>query len=184
MQIGPKLTASSGPKSSSPSSGSESRHRPGALTRFFRPRRMTSLILLHDSHTPPSVPSGEAWLRHTGRQMGLLEIGYHAIIERSGLVRFTRPWDVMGSHAPGLNHTSIGICLMGGEDEDGSPASNFTGDQMVALHELLIVLVAAYPGVDVRGHSEAQVVRTKTGRKRQCPMIDMRELRRSLASDR
>jgi hypothetical protein len=44
----------------------------------YRPRPGTSLIILHDSHSPPEVVHAEAHLRWHGRQMGLLDVGHHA----------------------------------------------------------------------------------------------------------
>jgi N-acetyl-anhydromuramyl-L-alanine amidase AmpD len=108
--------------------------------------------------------------------MGLLDIGYHYIIGRNGQIKACRPEHVMGSHAPGLNHESIGVCLMGGEGEDGRPVDNFTLAQREALSVLLLLLRSRYHA-KVTGHSEVQRLRTKQGAKRQCPMIDMNEVR-------
>lgn len=148
----------------------------------FKPRRETKWVILHDSHTRPDVLSATdvpRWAdlaRRQGRKMGLLEIGYHSIIERDGSVVEARGRDVIGSHTPGFNLVSIGVCLVGGREEDGGDGvDNFTRDQRVSLLRLLHELRLQYPGLKVVGHSEVQQYRNRS--LPACPPIDMDELR-------
>ena len=65
----------------------------------------------------------------TGERMELLTIrGYYKI--RSKLEK-ARPEGYSGAHAPSHNSRSIGICLVGGMAEDGSPENNFTLEQFL-----------------------------------------------------
>jgi N-acetylmuramoyl-L-alanine amidase len=109
-----------------------------------------------------------------------MEVGYHLLIERDGSTVPCRPVDTIGAHAPGLNHHSIGICLIGGEDESGQPVDNFTPAQMGALVGSITLLRMAYPEAKVVGHSEVQKVRRGKHGRRQCPMLDMNKLREAL----
>lgn len=144
----------------------------------YKTRTATTRIILHDSHTS----TGQSWhpeARDGGLKMGLLGIGYHFIIERDALVIETRERHLIGTHTPGHNMDSIGVCLVGGRDELGLPADNFTPAQYEALMELLWDLRVDYPGAKLFGHSEVQRYRNKT--LPNCPFIDMDDLRQDLA---
>jgi hypothetical protein len=80
----------------------------------YRPRATTTRVIVHISQQFASVHNVAAILRTKGRAMGLLDVGYHYVIERDGRVVCTRHWAVMGSHTPGNNHDSIGVYIVGG----------------------------------------------------------------------
>ena len=148
----------------------------------YKKRQATKLIILHDSHTRPDVCTTEdvprwAVLAHEGGlKMGLLSIGYHYIIERDGTVVSCRERDVVGSHTPGFNMDSVGVCLVGGREEDGGDGvDNFTKDQRLALLRLVHELRTEYPGVKLKSHSEVQRFRHRGHP--DCPPIDMDLLR-------
>lgn len=141
----------------------------------YKPRKATTDIIIHDSHTAPSVVNTADYLRAYGREMGLLDVGYHYVIERYGKVQPCRHVDAVGSHTPGHNLRSVGICLAGGTDEFGNPESNFGGMQMVALEALVTGLLSTYgPHVKVWGHTELQRYRN---RDLKCPQFDMKAWR-------
>lgn len=149
------------------------------MSLHYRPRLDTTLIILHDSHTPSSmVQSGVDYLLVQGRARGLLSIGYNFVIEREGVCLETRPFDTMGSHTAGRNHLSIGVCLIGGIGSDGIPEDNFTADQWQALRELVGKIHRLYPGILLYGHDE--VNRFKGGAR--CPALDMDNLRHSVGA--
>ena len=141
----------------------------------YKPRRITTRIILHDSHTAPGEPwRHEAW--DGALKMGLLDTGYHFIIEQDGATHETRDRHLIGTHTPGFNMDSIGICLVGGR-ERGSHlgANNFTPVQMEALFVLLSDLYVEFGSIPIRGHSEVQRYRSKS--LPNCPPIDMDDLR-------
>jgi N-acetyl-anhydromuramyl-L-alanine amidase AmpD len=154
----------------------------------FKPRAKTTRIILHDSHTTPDVVRAQDVLRWQGMKMGLLDIGYHWIVERDGTCIATRPEDQIGTHTPGCNMDSIGVCLVGGrslvvpnDDRDHRhdyPDDNFTEAQKVGLYDLLLGIKRRYPGIAIVGHSEVQRYRDKG--LPPCPMVDMHELRADL----
>jgi len=143
----------------------------------YRKRTKTNLIIIHDSHTSDEVVDGETYLRHKGRQMGLLDIGYHLLIERDGSIIVCRHGEAVGSHTPGYNDESIGVCLLGGAGPDGTPKDNFTPIQREVLKWTVEWLWTKWPLAAVTGHTELARFRK---RKLKCPTLDMRALRASL----
>lgn len=138
----------------------------------YRPRSKTTRIILHDSHTGPEVTNAAEHLRVLGRVKGLLDVGYHIVIERDGGWHQTRPLNVIGSHLPGHNHDSIGICLAGNEE------CGFTQDQMDTLQKL-VAGKASLRDLPVLGHYE--IPRSGTRRSGcKCPCLDMNKLRKDL----
>lgn len=148
--------------------------------RSYRPRPSSEFLIVHDSHTAmEATQRGETYLRWRGRQMGLLDIGYHYVIERDGTLIECRPPDAMGSHCPGYNHNSVGVCLVGGLENEHL-VDNFTADQRAALCVLSVNLNARYgKTLAVKGHTE---LGRFIGRHRYhpCPCLDMPTLRDQL----
>lgn len=154
----------------------------------YRPRRKTTRILLHCSHTVPSQTHDlKAFLGVKGRQMGLLQVGYHALILTDGRLIECRPHNVQGSHMRGkANLDSVGVCVEGGLGEvrldwnpegDGygpqqDPEDNFTPDQWSTLRHLRAYLSTFYGELPLVGHSEAH-----PHHHRQCPPTNMERVR-------
>lgn len=83
-----------------------------------------------------------------------MDIGYHFVIKRDGIVEDGRPIDVIGSHCRGVNYKSIGICLVGGVNSKKEPENNFTTEQFNSLKSLLLDIRKKYPEVEILGHNE------------------------------
>jgi N-acetyl-anhydromuramyl-L-alanine amidase AmpD len=88
------------------------------------------------------------------RDRGFAEIGYHFILRRDGTVEKGRPDSKPGAHVAGHNAHTIGICLVGGLDEAGKPAAEYTEAQWTSLRKLLGELVMAYSGAEIKGHRD------------------------------
>lgn len=101
------------------------------------------------------------------KDRGFKEIGYHYVIRRDGVVERGRPDRVPGAHVSGHNGTTIGICMIGGLDESGRPAPEYTPAQWAALRKLLAELVLAYPGAEIKGHRDYPRVA------KACPSFDV-----------
>lgn len=152
----------------------------------YKDRTETNLIILHDSHTRPEVTSAGEVLRWSpaahvgGLEMGLLSIGYHDIIERDGTLVECRPHWKIGTHTPGFNMDSIGICLVGGREEiGGDGVDNFTPEQRYTLLRRIHEYRQLYPTIKaVKGHSEVQRYRRRD--LPPCPPIDMDLLREDI----
>ena len=144
----------------------------------YKPRTATTRIILHDSHTAP----GEDWhpeARDGGLKMGLLGIGYHFIIERDGSPIETRERQLVGTHTPGHNMDSIGVCLVGGRAVDsGDHEDNFTDGQIITLFQLVLTLRNQFGNIPLLAHTEVQKYRNRN--LPNCPCIDMDDLRQDL----
>lgn len=102
-------------------------------------------IVVHHSATPADMDIGAAEIDQWHRQRGWLSIGYHAVIRRDGSIEQGRqPFD-QGAHVAGYNDVSVGICLIGGVDDEGNAVDNFTEMQYEALDWLLPLMYSAYP---------------------------------------
>ena len=144
---------------------------------LYRKRLKTSLIMLHSSHTPPDIERAIGWLRWNGRHKGLLDIGYHFVIERDGHRVETRPMALIGQASTRFNAEAVHICLLGGLDADARPVDNFTEEQRGTLFDTIRWLKGIYTGVSLVGHSEAV-----KGHKLNCPEFDMHDLRADYAT--
>lgn len=138
----------------------------------YRKRQQTRLIILHHSHTEETRGGIMSYLEANGRAKGLLDIGYHVVIGLDGAINSARPWDTVGSHAPGFNEESIGVCLEG--------SVSVSEEQVSALQFLLSIISHTYGPLKLMGHSEL-------GRRRHvgcaCPNLHMNRLRARLEGD-
>lgn len=133
---------------------------------LWKPRSSTRRIVIHGDHF-----EGAAQLRANGRVNGLLDVGYHFVIERSAKVVYTRPHHTTGSHIAGLNHDSIGVYVATYEHA-------LTDLQVEALARVVQGLHAIYGKIAVQGHNEV----AKRFAKRCCPGVDMKQLRERIGA--
>ncbi|QNL29331.1 N-acetylmuramoyl-L-alanine amidase [Pasteurella phage vB_PmuP_PS07] len=120
----------------------------------FKTREVTSFIIIHCSATRPSQDIGVRTLRQWHKERGYLDVGYHLIITRDGTVEEGRIISQVGAHTKGYNAVSVGVCLVGGVDENMQPEANFTEAQKVALKEVLADLKVKYPDAQIKGHND------------------------------
>ena len=118
-------------------------------------RRTTNWIVIHCSATRAIQDVGAADIRKWHRAQGWSDIGYAFVIRRSGKIETGRPVDAIGSHVKGHNADSVGVCLVGGLNNDTyKPENNYTPQQWEGLIRLLKTLTAKYPKAKVRGHRD------------------------------
>lgn len=123
-------------------------------------RRRTDYIVVHCSATGPSSDIGIDEIRdwHTRSKEdggnGWSDVGYHAVIRRNGQLEFGRHFDVAGAHVKGQNYRSVGICMVGGLDQEGQPENNFTQPQFTSLKIVLAMMRRAYPSAVIVGHRD------------------------------
>ncbi len=120
-------------------------------------------IIIHCSATSPDwmkdKPIGDkvAEIDRWHKDRGWSGIGYHYVIDRTGVFERGRPLDKVGAHVKDHNTGTIGICLIGGH---GSSANddffdNFTGAQDRALRDLIRQLQSDHSTINkVTGHNE------------------------------
>lgn len=124
--------------------------------------REIDTLVVHCAATPPSLNIRAATISHWHTvDNGWRDIGYHYVIGRDGKCEKGRDLDgdgnvdeEVGAHVLGHNAHSIGICLVGGVDEGGTPECNFTRKQYASLAVLLAKLTSEYKGARVLGHSD------------------------------
>lgn len=128
------------------------------------------MFIIHCSATQPKSDIGADEINGWHQKRGFLKIGYHFVIRRDGSIEPGRKLDEPGAHAQGVNHKSIGICMVGGIDASGKAQNNFTEVQFSALANLLHVLKRDFPHVKtIIGHRDVH------GVKKDCPCFDVRE---------
>lgn len=111
-------------------------------------------IIVHCTATPEGRHHTVADIDRWHRARGWYGIGYHYVVYLNGTVAEGRPVGQIGAHCLGMNATSIGVCYVGGTDSKGRPKDTRTPAQKAALEALLTRLVAEYPGVKIRSHSD------------------------------
>jgi N-acetyl-anhydromuramyl-L-alanine amidase AmpD len=128
-------------------------------------RDETNYIVIHCSMTMPGVNLGVKDLDRSGRAKMRLDSGYHYVIRKDGGLDYGRPRDTVGQHCVSVDDESVGVCLVGGMDDDGLPASTFTHAQFETLRMLIDGLLMEYPDAEVVEHGDVE----DTG----CPHVDI-----------
>lgn len=128
-------------------------------------------IIIHCAATPPSMDVGADEINQWHLDRGWSGIGYHGVFRRNGQFERGRPMHIAGAHARGFNANSIGLCLIGGVDEDGKAEDNFTAVQKRRAKQYVEVLQALYdvPDENIIGH------RDLPGVTKDCPSFDVQE---------
>lgn len=112
------------------------------------------LLVIHCSATKASLDIGAAEINTWHIARGWHGIGYHYVIRRDGQIEYGRPHEQVGAHTKGHNNGSLGICMVGGLDDNAEAQDNFTAEQYEALTHLVGMLEYVYPGVAVMGHRD------------------------------
>ena len=134
-------------------------------------RQETKYIVIHCSQTRPSQKDVDAkWIDRVHRERGWLRIGYGKVIKRNGEVEQGREDNAIQAHVKGYNHTSYGLCLVGGTKEENwkEPEDNFTAEQWESLKKTLEELLVKYPDAQIVGHYMLDESKT-------CPNFNVRE---------
>jgi len=134
--------------------------------------RKINKIIIHCTATPASQVVLLEDIRRWHLARGFSDIGYHFIVHQDGLVNYGRPLLRVGAHCKGLNKHSIGICYVGGLDENGKPADTRTPSQKSSLVDLVSYLLDLFPCATIHGHNEFA--------NKACPCFDIDELRKEV----
>lgn len=121
-------------------------------------------LIVHCSATPPHMDIGATEIRKWHLEKGWADIGYHFVIRRNGDVEDGRPVDQAGAHTQGYNRESIGICLVGGNNE-----ADFSFSQYHSLVALIEKLKTQY-GSDITVHGHREFA------DKLCPCFDVKQL--------
>ena len=133
--------------------------------------RQITKIVIHCSATK----AGQNWKKDDIAQWHKLRrfpatggtcCGYHYVIDLDGHIEIGKPVDLQGSHCKGYNAGSIGICYVGGLDEEGNSSDTRTYEQCDSLLKLVSFLRLCFPGALVYGHRDLA--------RRDCPCFEVR----------
>lgn len=144
----------------------------GGLT-LKRSRRRIDEIIVHCTATPEGQAKTVDDIRREHKAQGWSDIGYHYLVTLDGVVHNGRDVDVSGAHAEGHNSHSIGVCYVGGvENDPRKPYAQLkakdtrTPQQKSALLSLLKDLRRLYPSAKIIGH------RNVDRKGKACPSFD------------
>ena len=142
-------------------------------------------IIVHCSATKAGQDFTVADIDHWHRQRGFNGIGYHYVIRLDGKLEKGRDVALAGAHCKGWNERSVGICYIGGLDENGRPADTRTNAQKRVLYQIIIDLQREYNILQVLGHRDTSPDLNGDGviepyeYVKACPCFDVKEFLRS-----
>lgn len=144
-------------------------------------------IVVHCSATRAGQDVRASDIDKWHKERGFKMIGYNYVIDLDGTVEIGRPLTMDGAHCntagtsgKSYNKHSIGICIVGGLDENGNPADTRTDAQKLSCANLIAQLEMEYNIVDVLGHRDASPDLNGDGKITQnewikmCPCFDVR----------
>ena len=111
-------------------------------------------IIVHCSATKAGQDFRAADIDRWHRDRGWKGIGYHYVVDIYGTIETGRALIEQGAHCTGHNRHSLGICYIGGLDEDGQPCDTRTAAQKASLLHLIRALKTQFPQAKVYGHRD------------------------------
>ena len=130
--------------------------------------RNLSRIIIHCSATREGQDVSVDTIRRWHEDRGWSDIGYHFVIGIDGTIHRGRDIDKIGAHTYRHNLDSIGVCYVGGLEEDGkTPKDTMTEMQEIAMLELIKSLRVTFGKLRLHGHNEFAA--------KACPSFDVQE---------
>lgn len=124
-------------------------------------------IILHCSATPEGREVTVDEIRKWHKRRKFKDIGYHFVIDLEGNIHKGRRIEEVGAHTKGENRDSIGICYVGGCDEDLNPKDTLNAKQAGAFVLLVTALRRQYGHLTIHGHNEFA--------NKACPSFDVKQ---------
>ena len=103
-------------------------------------------LVVHCSDTNNNENIGAKEIHELHLSFGWDGIGYHKVIQRSGVVEMGRPEFWIGAHVFEHNQESLGVCLIG--------KNQFTKKQFNSLKTILSNWKVKYPQAKIVGHCD------------------------------
>ena len=141
-------------------------------------------IIVHCSATKAGLDFTATDIDRWHRERGFNGIGYHYVIRLDGKLEKGRDVTLAGAHCKGWNERSVGICYIGGLDENGRPADTRTNVQKRVLYQIIMDLQREYNILQVLGHRDTSPDLNGDGviepyeYVKACPCFDVREFLR------
>ena len=112
-------------------------------------------IIVHCSATREGQDIDASTIDEWHKARGWSGIGYHFIVKLNGSIEYGRMVDKVGAHCKGHNTNSIGVCYIGGVENDGkTPKDTRTSEQIASLLTLLRFLKLLHPDASIYGHRD------------------------------
>ena len=111
-------------------------------------RKKTTEIVLHCSATREGKDYTVQDIHKWHLKRGFSGIGYNYVIYRDGTIHEGRPEYAAGAHATNHNSISVGVCYIGGCDENNKAKDTRTVEQKEALYQLVEYLMNKYSITD------------------------------------
>ena len=129
-------------------------------------------VVVHCSDSPAGRGDTAATIHSWHKEKGWDGIGYHHVILEDGTVQNGRPHYWHGAHVKGYNHCSIGICLIGKPNMEGT-IDAYPEEQITALRRTIrqidsVDVYSERAGAKVLGHRDLDSSKT-------CPGFDVSE---------
>lgn len=147
--------------------------------------RKIDSIIVHCSATKAGQDFTATDIDRWHRERGFNGIGYHYVVCLDGRLEKGRDISLVGAHCKGWNEHSIGICYIGGLDENGHPADTRMNAQKRVLYQLIMDLKCEYNVVQVLGHRDTSPDLNDDGAiepyeyVKACPCFDVKEFLKS-----
>ncbi len=132
--------------------------------------RYIDKIIIHCTATKKGLDFSVDDVRRWHLEKGFKDIGYHYLISLKGVVQIGRNIDIVGSHTKGYNENSIGICYVGGLDENLNAQDTRTDSQKDAIKLLVKDLQNRYniTNNNIFGHNDFN-------KNKECPCFDVKK---------
>ena len=113
-------------------------------------------ITIHCAASKPGQDLSASDIDRMHKAKGWVGIGYHFVIRLDGTIEFGRALDKTGAHVYGFNKDNVGICYVGGLNDNGDPKDTRTIQQKKAMELLLMTLKSTANGKNsfIRGHRD------------------------------
>lgn len=82
-------------------------------TKSSKIKRQVGFIVVHCSDSDIKSHDNVGTIRSWHLERGFNDIGYHAFIDKSGVIHEGRPEHIPGAHVRGFNQKSLAVCLSG-----------------------------------------------------------------------
>ncbi len=126
-------------------------------------------IIIHCSATQENKHYTVSDIDRWHKERGFDEIGYHYVIYLDGSLHNGRDINMVGAHCKGYNKGSIGICYIGGLDNNNRSKDTRNQQQKNALNDLVKKLQKKYliNKKNIFGHNELNS-------KKDCPCFNVK----------
>lgn len=141
-------------------------------TKHYLKRSLSAITHIAVHHSATTSGSAEAYARYHVKELGWPGIGYHFVIEKDGLIKWSNDLETKSYHVGQSNSFAVGICLTG-DFRSGEPTSSQKMSLFYLLKSLMLELNINYD--KVLGHNQFPGYGNKL-----CPCIDMVTIRQQL----